>query len=637
MILQELRFPNYETCADYEMYFRLEGESLAAVDAPQEKVPGELHHYERFFRRKADIRFDNAAMRRAYYDPEVRALHLASWQRAGFDTYFNCFSVGKWNRYTRLDNLKLCLELQGSFHVSILHMYSMYTEPFEHIIRERVCRASVRTAFDFEIPLKGLDEGGIVCFRLYALEAEDNVFYGGGYVTDVDEAALNPVNIAIDTCTFRRERYITRNVALLNRDIMENPNNPMYGHLDMFISDNGRTLDVKAMQTDRVHIFPNRNVGGAGGFTRGMIEILDMLPERPFTHVLVMDDDVLINTDAILRTYRLLQFLKPECLGKTVAGAMLRLDNRSLQHECGGWWNGFCVRNDKTMLDLTQINNILFNEKEDMANYNAWWYSCIPISKISNDNLPLPIFIRYDDVEYGLRTGSDIIAMSGICLWHEPFEYRFSSSSQYYEIRNEMIVNALHWPDWGFKQAREVLRYSVKVNIGRYRYSDCKLAFKAMEDFCRGPEFLLNTDGEALHKEVMMIGDRFQPLKELPVRFDENEYIKSQRQEKPAKKGLRILTLNKHLLPRKGDAVVDAALNGVKDFAGKKRVLNYDVGGNRGFVTEYNGKRLMESLRGYRRTVRMMKAKYAPACQAWRQAMPTLTSREFWDKYLGLK
>jgi len=637
VILQELRFPNYETCADYEMYFRLEGESLAAVDAPQEKVPGELHHYERFFRRKADIRFDNAAMRRAYYDPEVRALHLASWQRAGFDTYFNCFSVGKWNRYTRLDNLKLRLELQGSFHVSILHMYSMYTEPFEHIIRERVCRASVRTAFDFEIPLKGLDEGGIVCFRLYALEAEDNVFYGGGYVTDVDEAALNPVNIAIDTCTFRRERYITRNVALLNRDIMENPNNPMYGHLDMFISDNGRTLDVKAMQTDRVHIFPNRNVGGAGGFTRGMIEILDMLPERPFTHVLVMDDDVLINTDAILRTYRLLQFLKPECLGKTVAGAMLRLDNRSLQHECGGWWNGFCVRNDKTMLDLTQINNILFNEKEDMANYNAWWYSCIPISKISNDNLPLPIFIRYDDVEYGLRTGSDIIAMSGICLWHEPFEYRFSSSSQYYEIRNEMIVNALHWPDWGFKQAREVLRYSVKVNIGRYRYSDCKLAFKAMEDFCRGPEFLLNTDGEALHKEVMMIGDRFQPLKELPVRFDENEYIKSQRQEKPAKKGLRILTLNKHLLPRKGDAVVDAALNGVKDFAGKKRVLNYDVGGNRGFVTEYNGKRLMESLRGYRRTVRMMKAKYAPACQAWRQAMPTLTSREFWDKYLGLK
>ena len=121
------------------------------------------------------------------------------------------------------------------------------------------------------------------------------------------------------------------------------------------------------------------------------------------------------------------------------------------------------------------------------------------------------------------------------------------------------------------------------------------------------------------------------------MRFDENEYIKSQRMEKPAKKRFRLLTLNKHLVPRKGDAVVDAALNGVKDFAGKRRVLNYDVGGNRGFVTEYNAKRLRETMLGYRRTVRMMKAKYAGACEAYRKAMPTLVSREFWDKYLGLK
>ena len=134
-----------------------------------------------------------------------------------------------------------------------------------------------------------------------------------------------------------------------------------------------------------------------------------------------------------------------------------------------------------------------------------------------------------------------------------------------------------------------------------------------------------------------MNGDRFQPLKELSVRFDENEYIKSQRMEKPSKKRVRMLTLNRHLTRRKGDAVVDAALNGVKDFAGKKRVLNYDVGGNRGFVTEYNRKKLMEAMRGYRRTVRLMKARYAQACEAWRQAMPTLVSRAFWDKYLELK
>ena len=75
MILQELRFPNYETCADYNMYFRLEGKSLAAVDAPLGNVPSEQTHYERFYRRQADIIYDNAALRRAYYDPAVKALH----------------------------------------------------------------------------------------------------------------------------------------------------------------------------------------------------------------------------------------------------------------------------------------------------------------------------------------------------------------------------------------------------------------------------------------------------------------------------------------------------------------------------------------------------------------------------------
>ena len=617
------------------MYFRLEGESTAAVDAPQDKVADELAHYERFFRRQADIRYDNAALRRAFYDPETRALHLASWQRAGFDTYFNCFSVGKWKKYTRLDNLKLRIELKGSFQVTVLHMYSMYTEPFEHAFCERVCRASDRTAFEFDIPINSL-EGGIVCFRLYALEGADNVFYGGGYVTDVDEASLNPVDIAIDTCTFRRERYIMRNVALMNRDIIDNPKNPVHGHLDIFISDNGQTLDVDAMQSDRVHIFPNRNVGGAGGFSRGMIEILDFMDRRPISHALVMDDDVLISTDAIVRTYRLLQFIKPEYAGKTVAGAMLRLDKRFVQHECGGWWDGSEVHPCKTVLDLTLTENVLRNENEDLPNYNAWWYSCIPMSKISNESLPLPIFIRYDDVEFGLRTGGDIITTSGICLWHEPFEYKYSSSMEYYHMRNSLIVDALHRPGYDGKAAAKHMWKMVKSNLGRYRYNNCELIFRGVEDFLKGVDFLLTTDGEALHKEIMAASDKFRPLKELDVQFDEQIYLDSFRKERIRWKLVRYITLNKHLLPRRGVGVVDASLNGTKDFAGRWKVLNYDVSGNRGFVTEYNRSRTIATIVKAWKLARELKRMHAQVSEGYRQAQGRLTSREFWNGYLQL-
>lgn len=603
MILQELLFPNFDTCATYDMYFRI----------PE----------------------SDSGVRKAYYSPEDRGVHMDSWQPLFLDTYFNSFSIAKWLKYTRLNNLKLQLELKGAFKVQLTHKYFMNTVPYMNAFLERVVRADTRTLFEFEIPCK-YDRGAIT-FNLETIEQDGNVYYGGRYVTDVNEDTLNEVDIAIDICTFRREAFVKRNIDLLNREIILNPDNPVCGHLDVFVSDNGQTLDIAALQSDRVHVFPNKNVGGAGGFTRGMIEILDYERVRPFSHVLLMDDDVLINTDAIVRTYRLLQMLKPEYEGKTIAGAMLRLDNRFIQHECGGWWDGNVVHGCKWQMDLISIEDILINENEDNPHYNAWWYSCVPISKISNKNLPLPIFIRYDDVEFGLRTGGDILTLNGICLWHEPFEYKYSASMEYYHMRNSLIINALHRPGYDGRAAAKHLLSEVKKNLARYRYKNCELIFRGVEDFCKGPEFLLTMDGEALHKEIMAMGDKMLPIKQLSVQFDEEQYLKSMKKERIRWKAVRYLTLNKKLLPRRGDSVADASLGGVKDFAAKKRVLNYDVSGNRGFVTEYNLKTTIEISIRARKLASMLKANHARLCEAYRQAQPKLTSRAFWNGYLGLK
>lgn len=606
MILQELLFPNYDTCAVEDMYYR-------AIQAGGEY-----------------------STRKTYYVPEERAVRLGDWQYLFFDTYFNIFPVAKWRKYTKLDNVKLRLELKGEFKVQLTHKYQMNNEPFMNTFEEHICRADQRTVFEFELPIREYDRG-VLCFNLYTLDCADNVYYGGAYVTDADEAALNRVDIAIDICTFRREKFVLRNISLLNREIIENPESPVHGHLDVFISDNGKTLDIPALQSDRVHVFPNKNVGGAGGFSRGMIEILDYQEKRPFSHALLMDDDVLINTDAIVRTYRLLQFMKPEYFTtKTVAGAMLRLDKRNVQHECGGWWDGNVVHGCKSFLDLINIHDILRNENEDLPNYNAWWYSCVPMAKISNENLPLPIFIRYDDVEYGLRTGGDIVEMSGICLWHEPFEYKYSSSMDYYHLRNSLIINAFHRPGYDGKAAAKHMLKEVKSNLGRYRYSNCELIFRGVEDFCKGPQFLLNTDGEALHQEIMAMSDKFKPLKDLDVQFDEDTYFKALQPERIRWKLVRYITLNKHLLPRRGAGIADAALTGAKDFAGKRKVLNYDVSGNRGFVTEYNRSRAFSTMLKARRLARLLRTEHARLCEEYRQAQKTLTSRKFWDKYLNL-
>lgn len=53
----------------------------------------------------------------------------------------------------------------------------------------------------------------------------------------------------------------------------------------------------------KVHIYyhRNKNVGGSGGFTRGMIESIRQKPKA--THVLLMDDDVVVLSESIKRTY----------------------------------------------------------------------------------------------------------------------------------------------------------------------------------------------------------------------------------------------------------------------------------------------------------------------------------------------
>ena len=94
----------------------------------------------------------------------------------------------------------------------------------------------------------------------------------------------------------------------------------------MLVIDNGRTLDAETLSGDGVRVFPNKNVGGAGGFARGMIEAMRL--EKPATHVLLMDDDVQISTESLKRTYQLLSIVNDEYKDSYVSGAMMSYERQ---------------------------------------------------------------------------------------------------------------------------------------------------------------------------------------------------------------------------------------------------------------------------------------------------------------------
>ena len=563
-----------------------------------------------------------------------KALTFRKHGVAWFDTYFNGLSIEKWKKYTSIGRVSVTLLLKGKFEIQLCSK-----EKIHQTISERVLSA---TAFDSEeveavtLPFLSYEEKGMYFVRLEGLE-DGAQYFGGYYEADVPNTALWPVDIAINICTFRREAFVKRNLEILRKAILQNPEHEMYQHLQVFISDNGKTLDIPDLAGRQVHIVPNKNVGGAGGFTRGLIEILHC-PDYAATHLLFMDDDILIEPEALFRTYTLLHCRKKEYEDLFIGGAMLRLDQQNIQVEAGAAWNAGSLQSRKSGVDLNTVDGCLYNEIEEYVEFNAWWYCCTPMSVVREDNLPLPIFIRGDDLEYGLRNMRHLLLMNGICVWHEPFENKYSSFLEYYILRNLLYDNALHCPGYSKWQFLRRLYSNVIRQLFYYRYQNVELIFRGINDFFKGVDFLRGTDGEKLHQEIMAAGYKAMPVEELDISFEYPVYEQSfAEHDRGLHKLVRMLTFNGLLLPAKRDAVVSMAQCRPVNFYRAKRVLHYDVTSRKAFVTE---KKMGKSL-GVLFNLACMTGKvllrFDGTVAKFRNESQILMSEQSWREYLQLE
>ena len=204
------------------------------------------------------------------------------------------------------------------------------------------------------------------------------------------------------------------------------------------------------------------------------------------THALLMDDDIVIEPEALVKTYQILTLLKDEYEDAFIGGAMLRLDKQAIQVEAGASWNGGWLKSLKHDLDLRKCDSCLYNEIEEYTEFNAWWYCCFPMKIVTPENLPMPIFIRGDDLEYGLRNMKTLILMNGICVWHEPFENKYSSFLEYYIMRNQLIDNAFHCPWYGARQLNRAILGHCFREVTFYRYKKCGSVSAGNQRFLKG-------------------------------------------------------------------------------------------------------------------------------------------------------
>ena len=347
------------------------------------------------------------------------SLYLKENNSIDLMTYFNCFSVSKWKQYTTIIKLIIRLTMKGEATLSLLGLSK----------NGRRVISTVEISGDLELPLYLCDINEDIlglCIKAKTDCAIKEISYYGCFVKS------RQVKMGVSICTFKREEYVRRTVDKLVEF-------SRYHHwLKILVVDNGSTL--KEVENDNLRIIHNPNYGGSGGFTRGLIENLE---KKENDYILLMDDDIDLEVSSLDRMYALLCGLKDQYMDSFLSGAMLRMDSPCVQHENTAYWEKFRLHSLGKGWDLSKEEYLLKNEfiGNFINQYGAWWYCCIPLKRVEEIGLPLPVFVKGDDMEYGIRNNKELIHMNGIGVWHETFESKQALWVNYFSDRNMLIIN----------------------------------------------------------------------------------------------------------------------------------------------------------------------------------------------------
>lgn len=589
--------------------------------------------------------------------PVVYSESAAAWELYGpgsfdFTTYFNSISIEKLKKYTIARGYRLHLELRGAACSVVQTSADAFSWRSEEVasVSAELSASDDWQSIDLDLHV---EEGAIIVG--FKIEAEGRVFIRNGhYSLLLDPSDLNDVELALATTTFKKEDFIIANIAQVKEAIVGSDDEIAH-HFHMHVVDNGRTLDVDELNGSGVTVYPNNNVGGAGGFARGMIEA--MRYEKPATHVLLMDDDVAVSPESIKRTYCLLRTLKPEHREAFISGAMLNYEiGEDLWEDLGFMTEGGYCRPVKQSLRMSLLHDIVLNEQlgyEDHDQvYAAWWYCCIPVTAIEREGLPLPVFVRFDDVEYGLRCAPEFITMNGICIWHLSFHSRYNAAVERYQTtRNAFIAQATTGmaPKSDFVLE---LRHNLQVELKKFNYANAELILDGFEDFLKGPDFI----GEPVAEECFMRANRnaeklvdFEALRQMTsdmVDFDIDDldclevYRDMPRTRTEALydfvtfNGQRVVSSQNDGAP----AVIPA--EGWAYPAGKIRkkttIVAIDPYNKKGTVRRLDRDRFKAIMKRYHDDLDFYKKHRSELEESYRDARSRLTSKEFWLDYLGI-
>lgn len=427
----------------------------------------------------------------AYDIADRRSITVYAHKRVSLSTYFNAFPASYWQRWTTAREVRLVAEFRGKGLVSV----------FKSSARGRASAVASRSFKDetveFDLPLTSFVDGGYYWFDIASGQSDVTLVSAEWRVRQPE--GWTPGAVTIGITTFNRPTYCMAQIkamagsedvsGILDRLIVVDQG-------DDLVQDQPEFAAAAAALGERLEIIRQPNLGGSGGFSRAMREGIRRDESR---YVLLLDDDAISEPEAIVRAASFADFAtQPTIIG----GGMLHLDDRAVLYTQGELWDrrrswmrpSGASEYDHDFAEDTLRETPELHRRLD-ADFNGWWMCLIPTAVVREVGLSLPVFLKFDDIEYSLRAGEHgypTVCLPGVAVWHMAWHDKDPTRTweEYFIHRNRWMAGLLH--PGGRRGALLPLHSflgDVKL-LFMLQYSAVRLRHEALRDLQRGPSGL---------------------------------------------------------------------------------------------------------------------------------------------------
>ncbi len=415
------------------------------------------------------------------------SLRLIRGGSASTNTYFGRFAASFWQRYTDLDSVRIEFSYDCTDTAQLrVRVRASDISGRERPLETRTFTGSGRASID--TPVRRFIDGGAIWFDVDAYDGDvtisDVVWLG-------TPKPIRPSSVVI--CTHNRPTDCIATVLSLAGDATA------MTHIDaIYVVDQG-TDRVDAQQDfpalkealgAKLHYLTQPNLGGAGGFNRGIFELTRS--GRAETNIIVMDDDIMCEPESVLR----MSALANRSVQPVLVGAQMLLQSETSRVMITAEWEaldqlkaGRKSANAMIGADMLEVHQ----DARSDAGWSGWWSCLLPAESIDPDSLSLPLFFQWDDIEFGIRArkrGFPTVTLPNAGVWHADFHLKdYDDWSRYFSFRNALIVAAVHTPFDG-KHYAGVVATEIGSHIVSMRYGLSATFLLAVRDFLAGPDIL---------------------------------------------------------------------------------------------------------------------------------------------------